>query len=73
MHSLIIFLPLLSSFCTGFYGYRCGTKGSAIITGFSLGLAAILSTYSLLKFSITLTPFYIFLGKWVSVGSFCAV
>lgn len=73
MNSLIIFLPLFSSIFTGFYGYRCGTKGSVIITIFSLGSAALLSVYSLVLFSKTLIPFYIFLGKWVSVGSFFAV
>ena len=70
MNSLIIFLPLFSSICVGFWGYKFGTKGAAIITIFCLGLTTLLSLYSLFVFSLTLTPLYISLGDWVSVGSF---
>lgn len=36
MVSLIIFLPLFSSICSGFFGFKLGTKGVAVITVLSL-------------------------------------
>ena len=32
MFSLVVFLPLFSSICTGFYGHKLGIKGASLIT-----------------------------------------
>lgn len=32
MISLIVFLPLFSSLCSGFFGFKLGTKGVALLT-----------------------------------------
>lgn len=70
MISLIIFLPLFSSICVGLWGYKLGTKGTVIITIFCLSFTTLFSVYFMTVFSKTLSPFYISLGEWVSVGNF---
>jgi NADH:ubiquinone oxidoreductase subunit 5 (subunit L)/multisubunit Na+/H+ antiporter MnhA subunit len=47
MLSLIVFLPLFSSICVGFQGFRIGTKGAAVLTSFSLLSTAFLSYWAL--------------------------
>nr|YP_009350049.1 NADH dehydrogenase subunit 5 [Spongospora subterranea]AIK19920.1 NADH dehydrogenase subunit 5 [Spongospora subterranea] len=70
MLSLIIFLPLFSSICTGFLGYKFGTKGVAIITLCSLLSSCFFSIFNFLTLGLQLAPSYIELAPWVIVGGF---
>lgn len=70
MFSLIIFLPLFSSICTGFFGYKIGTKGVALVTFSSLLSVALLSVYCLCSLGFKTVPLYINLLPWITVGNF---
>lgn len=70
MISLVVFLPLFSSICSGFFGYKIGTKGVALITAGSLLLTFFLSVWSLITVGLNLTPIYIILFDWISIGTF---
>lgn len=72
MVSLVIFLPLFSSICVGFWGYKLGTKGVAVITSFSLGLAVFISFWTFFTIGLKLVPLYIKLLDWIVVGDFFA-
>lgn len=68
MVSLVVGLPLLSSVCVGCWGYQLGTKGSVCLTLFSWSSAFFLAVWSTWKCLLDLTPLYIHLLQWVSVG-----
>jgi len=70
MFSLIIFLPLFSSICTGFWGYKFGTKGVALITLVSLLSSGFFAIFNFLTFELQLIPSYIELMPWVVIGGF---
>jgi NADH:ubiquinone oxidoreductase subunit 5 (subunit L)/multisubunit Na+/H+ antiporter MnhA subunit len=59
MYSLIVFLPFFSSVLTGFFGYRLGIKGTALVTNVSLFLAVCLSYFCLIDLGFLLKPIYI--------------
>jgi NADH:ubiquinone oxidoreductase subunit 5 (subunit L)/multisubunit Na+/H+ antiporter MnhA subunit len=59
MYSLIVFLPFFSSIVTGFFGYRLGIKGVALVTSFSLFLTACFSYFCLIDLGFLLKPVYI--------------
>jgi hypothetical protein len=59
MTSLIVFLPLFSSFCSGFFGFKIGTKGVALVTAISLILSFICSILTFLTIGLKLTPVYV--------------
>lgn len=70
MISLIIFLPLLSSICSGFFGFKLGTKGVAILTSLSLIFSFLISIWAFIQIGLTLIPLYVPLVNWVVVGHF---
>ena len=45
MEKLIIFLPLLASIISGFFGKIIGNKASQLITSFFVSVSALLSIY----------------------------
>ena len=45
MEKLIIFLPLLASIISGFFGSKIGNKASQVTTSSFVSLSAILSIY----------------------------
>jgi hypothetical protein len=59
MFSLIIFLPLFSSICTGLLGYKLGTKGVALITVFSLLSSGFFAVFNFLTLGLQLVSSYI--------------
>ena len=70
MISLIIFLPLLSSICSGFFGFKLDTKGVAILTSLSLIFSFLISIWAFIQIGLTLIPLYVPLVNWVVVGHF---
>jgi NADH-ubiquinone oxidoreductase chain 5 len=70
MISLIIFLPLFSSICSGFFGFKLGTKGVGIITSSALVLSFLISIWSFISVGLNLNPVYITLANWVVIGDF---
>nr|SYZ47132.1 0e4315bb-d132-4d5a-aa67-7e5f9936a19d [Plasmodiophora brassicae] len=70
MLSLIIFLPLFSSFCSGLFGCWIGAKGVAFITFLSL-LGSLILTCNYLSFiSFYLVSNYVSVLSWMKLGSF---
>ena len=70
MISLIIFLPLFSSFFSGFFGFKLGTKGVAVLTSLSLIFSFLTSVWAFITIGITLTPLYVPLINWIVIGQF---
>jgi len=70
MEYLIVFLPLLGSFISGFFGKRIGDKSCQIITSLFVGISGILSLFIFYK---VLTQDYYsnkLIFNWISSGDF---
>jgi NADH-ubiquinone oxidoreductase chain 5 len=63
MYLSIIFLPLIGSIISGFFGRKVGVKGAQIITCVCVITTSILSIISFLEVGINNTPVYIELFK----------
>ena len=60
MEKLIIFLPLLASIISGFFGKIIGNKASQLITSFFVSVSALLSIY-LIEYFVKQFFFYIYI------------
>nr|YP_007890615.1 NADH dehydrogenase subunit 5 [Jakoba bahamiensis]AGH24109.1 NADH dehydrogenase subunit 5 [Jakoba bahamiensis] len=72
MYLLIVFLPLLSSIVSGFFGRFIGKRGAAIITTSSLILTALLSLTAFYEVGLCGSPVYIKLFTWIDSEMFHA-
>lgn len=70
MYLTIIFLPLLGSIASGFFGRRIGTKGSQLITCLCIGITTLLSFVVFIETGINNVPVSIQLFNWVDSESF---
>ncbi len=70
MEYIIVFLPLISAFVSGFFGKKIGDKYCQILAGSLVGISGILSIIIFFK---TLTENYIsnkLIFNWISSGNF---
>jgi len=67
---LIIFLPLIASFISGFFGKYIGNKSSEILTSLFVFISAILSIIIFYNVLILNYENNIILAKWIDIGSF---
>ena len=70
MYLLIIFLPILTSIITGFFGNFLTKKGTPRIASGFIFLACILSYIVFYEVCFCLSPCYITLSPWIFAGSF---
>lgn len=68
MYLLTLFLPLLGSIFTGFFGNFFGSKGSLFLCCFSIGLCFLNSCFIFYEIVLSNTYCIISLGSWISVG-----
>ena len=70
MEYIILFLPLVSSLISGFFGNRIGVKFSQLLSSFLIGISAILS---IVIFYLVITEDYSsnkLIFNWISSGNF---
>ena len=65
MYLLIIFLPLLSCFISGFGGRYIGGKGSQLMTTLLIFITFILSLIAFYEVGLSGSPCYITLITWI--------
>jgi NADH-ubiquinone oxidoreductase chain 5 len=65
MYLLIIFLPLLASFISGFAGRFLGKKGTQFITTFLIFITGMLSFLAFYEVGLCASPCYITLMTWI--------
>jgi len=70
MYLLIIYLPLISSIFTGFFGYFLGKKGSIYISIVSMFLVFLISIFIFFEIGLSQTICNIELFTWFNVGNF---
>lgn len=70
MYLLIIFLPILTSIITGFFGNFLTKKGTTRIASGFIILTCILSYIVFYEVCFCLSPCYITLSPWIFAGSF---
>ena len=70
MEYLIVFLPLLSSFISGFFGKKIGSKYCSIIASLFISVSAILSLFIFYKVFINDYSANKLIFKWISSGDF---
>jgi NADH-ubiquinone oxidoreductase chain 5 len=63
MYLSIIFLPLLGSIVSGFFGRKIGVKGAQLITCSSVIITSLLSILSYIEVGIKNIPVHIFLFR----------
>ena len=68
MEKLIIFLPLLASIISGFFGSKIGNKASQVTTSSFVSLSAILSIYIFYNVISNDYSNNIIIAKWISSG-----
>ena len=68
MEKLIIFLPLLASIISGFFGTKIGNKASQVTTSSFVSLSAILSIYIFYNVISNDYSNNIIIAKWISSG-----
>lgn len=66
MYLLIIFLPLIGSFLSGFLGRFLGSKGSGLITTSFLFLSLLLSSYAFINVGLEGETTFILLNSWIN-------
>ena len=69
---LIVFLPLLGSILSGFFGKIIGVRNSEIITSFFVTISAILSFIIFYNVIVNSYSNNILLFTWINSGSFNA-
>ncbi len=69
MEYTIIFLPLIGSIISGFFGKLIGERGSEIITSFFVSISAILSIF--IFYNVTIFDYNnnLIIASWISSGS----
>lgn len=65
MYLLIVFLPLLGSFTSGFFGRYLGKTGAAIIATTNVFISCLLSFLVFYEVALCGVPCYITLGNWI--------
>lgn len=70
MYLLIVFLPLIGSIISGFFGRFIGKKGAGIITVSCLLITAFLSLCSFYEVGLSSSPVYINLFTWIDSEMF---
>ena len=66
MYLLLIFLPLIGSFCAGLFGRKLGPSGAAYITVSCLVLAFSISLFAFYEVSLLNCCVYIKLASWIN-------
>jgi NADH-ubiquinone oxidoreductase chain 5 len=69
MYLTLIFLPLLGSIVSGFFGRKIGVKGAQIITCSCIVLTTILSIFTFLEVGINNIPLSMKLFRWIDSES----
>jgi len=72
MYLNIVFLPLLGSIFSGFFGRFIGSFGSKIITTFCVFTSLLLSFFAFFEVGFSETPCYIKLLTWFNTEYLCA-
>lgn len=72
MYLTLVFLPLIGSAISGFFGRFLGKQGAAIITTSSVGISAFLSFIVFYEVALCGSPCYITLFPWIDSGAFHA-
>ena len=70
MYLLIVFLPLLSSLISGFFGRKLGCKGAGILTTCCTGLTFLVSLFVFYEVGFKGTPCYIHYINWIDYEFF---
>ena len=65
---IILFLPLLGAFISGFFGKFIGNRSSEIITSFFVSVSAILSFYIFYKVLILNYQNNLLIAAWIHSG-----
>ena len=68
MEYLILFLPLLGSFISGFFGNKIGQKNSEILTSSLVSISAVLSLIIFYKVITQEYSNYIIVSEWINSG-----
>jgi len=66
MYLLLVFLPLISSVFSGFFGRFLGPKGSSILTVVCLFITFLMSLFVFYEVAILGCPVYIKLADWIN-------
>jgi NADH-ubiquinone oxidoreductase chain 5 len=69
MYLALIFLPLLGSIISGFFGRKVGISGSQIITCFCVILTTILAILTFFEVGFNNIPVTIHLIRWIDTES----
>ena len=69
MELSIIFLPLIASIISGFFGRFIGDRNSEIITSLLVSISAILSIYVFYEVIVNNYQENILIAKWINSGS----
>jgi len=72
MYLSIIFLPLMGSILSGFFGRFLTPKGAAFVSTFGIGLACIISIVLFFEVGFSGSPCYIKLSPWLDCEIFDA-
>jgi len=66
MYLVLVFLPLLGSIGSGFFGRFLGPKGSSIITVSCLLITFLISVFCFYEVALVGCPVYIKLSTWIN-------
>ena len=69
MYLVIIFLPLLASISSGFFGRKIGVTGSHLVACLSVLTTTFLAIVAFFEVGLNNTPVYINLFKWIDSES----
>lgn len=72
MYLNIIFLPLLSSILSGFFGFLIGSRGASIITTFTIFSSFVISCFIFYEVGFYESPCLLFFLKWFYVDDLFA-
>jgi len=64
MYLLIVFLPLIGSLTSGFFGRKIGVQGSTFITTLCLGITLVLSCLAFYEVALCGSPCYLNILTW---------
>lgn len=67
MYLAVVFMPLLGSIISGFFGRKIGVKGSQFITCSLILLTAILAVLTFIEVGLTNVPVAVYLFRWVDL------
>ena len=69
MEISILFLPLLASIISGFFGKMIGDRNSEIVTSLLVSISALLSIFVLYQVIVNQYEENIVIAKWINSGS----